>query len=329
MPALICPGAEYLPQPGAVDLDTSLPPRGVWHITWDALTNGHQPPPENVANYLMSVGYCPNIMWDPFTGKIWQFYPANKGGRALKYNNQDGKVCIQVEVFFTPGAVVNGKTYNTVAETPCKNLETILAWMESWGVPRTWPMGSPQWTNNSRDVDTWNRNAGHYGHCNSPGDDHTDPGPMPSFARPSTQSAKDEFDMATPQQVVDLLLGTKVQKGDKSGEITLAQLLAWYDPNRAKDLEAIFTRPVSRAGGQTGVTNLQSTLAWLDANLQKIVSAEAGQNAQITALVGAVAAVAKGQPFDQEKLLASIQAATAAGVKDAIASIDTTVTLTK
>lgn len=138
---------------------------------------------------------------------------------------------------------------------------------------------------------------------------------------------KDELDMATPKEVVDLLLNTKVQKGDGSGEITFAQLLAWYDPNRAKDLEAIFTRKVSRAGGQSGVTNLQSTLAWLDANLKQIVAAEAAQTAQLNALVGAIAAIAKGQPFDQAKLVASIQSATAAGVKDAIASIDTTVTI--
>jgi hypothetical protein len=44
-------------------------------------------------------------------------------------------------------------------------------------------MGAPQWQGNSRDIPTWNNNAGHYGHCHSPGDDHTDPGPMPDITR--------------------------------------------------------------------------------------------------------------------------------------------------
>jgi hypothetical protein len=143
-----------------------------------------------VSNYLKTVEYCPHLMWNPFTGYIEQFYPASVGGRALKYNNQDGAACIQIEVFFTPGCVVNGKTYNTVAETPCVGLDRILAWTDSLGIPRAWPMGSPQWQGNSRDVATWNGNAGHYGHCHSPGDDHTDPGPMPSLNRGITpQSA--------------------------------------------------------------------------------------------------------------------------------------------
>jgi hypothetical protein len=175
------PGAVQSPQPGGVTLDRSLPPRAVWHITWDALTNGQQPQFSAVSNYLKSVEYCPHLMWNPFTGDIEQFYPASVGGRALKYNNQDGGACIQIEVFFTPGCVVNGKTYNTVAETPCVGLDRILAWTDSLGIPRVWPMGAPQWQGNSRDVATWNDNAGHYGHCNSPGDDHTDPGPMPDI----------------------------------------------------------------------------------------------------------------------------------------------------
>lgn len=186
MPSLICPGAVYKPQPGGVTLDTSLPPRAVWHITWDALkADGTQPAFSAVSNYLMNMQYCPNIMWNPFTGEIWQFYPANVGGRALKYNNQDGAVCIQIEVFFTPGCVVNGKKYMTVADTPLKGWETIVQWASDWGVPRIWPMGAPQWANNPRTIAVWNTRAGHYGHCNSPGDTHTDPGPMPSLAKPT------------------------------------------------------------------------------------------------------------------------------------------------
>lgn len=115
----------------------------------------------------------------------------------------------------------------------------------------------------------------------------------PVITQPKPQPAKDALDMATPKEVID----------------------------------GVFTHPVPRAGGRTGTTTLFSTVAYLDANLDRIVKAEVAQNAQITNLVGAIAALAKGQPFDQAKLLAGIQASAAAGVKDAIASIDTTVNL--
>lgn len=176
------PGAVQVPQPGGVTLDTSLPPRFVWHITWDALQpDGSQPAFSAVANYLQGKEYCPHIMWNPFTGYMEQYYPANVGSRALAYNDQDGGACVQVEVFFSPGCVVNGVKYATVADTPLIGFEDLLAWGDSLGVPRAWPMGAPQWSGNARDVDIWNNNAGHYGHCHSPGDTHTDPGPMPAL----------------------------------------------------------------------------------------------------------------------------------------------------
>lgn len=192
------PGAVRRPQPGGVTLDVSLPPRGVWHITWDQLrADGTQPDLSAVANYLINQQYCPNIMWNPFTGYMEQYYPASVGGRALKYNNQDGSACVQVEVFFTPGCVVDGVRYDTVADTPLVGWDDLLAWLESLGIPRTWPMGAPQWSGNSRDADVWNANAGHYGHCHSPGDTHTDPGPMPdlnpSQIRPQSTTPDEQF----------------------------------------------------------------------------------------------------------------------------------------
>ena len=175
--------ADRSPQPGGVTLNKSLPPRAVWHITWDALgPGGIQPPFPNVAKYLKDKGYCPTLMWNPFTGYVEQYYPASVGGRALAAWNEDGVVNIQIEVFFSPGCVVDGVKYNTVAETPCVNLDKILDWIDSFGIPREWPMGEPQWKNNSRDTDIWNTKAGHYGHCNVPDNTHTDPGPMPSIA---------------------------------------------------------------------------------------------------------------------------------------------------
>lgn len=166
-------------QSGGVTLDRGMPARLTWHITADRLDgNGAQPPLANVSTYLKRVGYCPHIMLDPFTGETIQYYPATVGARALSRWNEDGAVHIQVEVYFSPGMTRDGKQYNNLTETPCKGVEQITAWAETWGVPRTWPMGEPTWGSN-RNPDTWNSRAGHYGHSQVPGEDHTDPGPMP------------------------------------------------------------------------------------------------------------------------------------------------------
>ena len=196
------PGAVQDPQPGGVTLDTSLPPRFVWHITWDALdANGNQPAFSAVAGYLKGKEWCPHIMWDPFTGYMEQYYPASVGARALTCNDQDGAACVQVEIFFTPGCVVDGIKYQTVADTPLKGWAELLAWADSLGVPRVWPMGAPQWQGNPRDVGIWNGNAGHYGHCNSPGDTHTDPGPMPSLGITlQSESITPQEDDLTPEE---------------------------------------------------------------------------------------------------------------------------------
>lgn len=227
------PNASRASQSGGVTLNTSLPPRATWHITWDAVTNGVQPPFENVSSYLKNVGYCPHIMWNPFNGEITQFYPANVGGRALNAWNEDGQVNIQIEIYFSPGVVVNGKTYNTVAETPCVGLDKLLAWIDTFGVPRVWPMGAPQWQGNARNVDIWNTKAGHYGHCNVPDNTHTDPGPMPSLTKiaavkpvvaPSTTSGK------TINQLVD-----EVNKGlHGSGDARVKSLGKMYNAVQAE-----------------------------------------------------------------------------------------------
>ncbi len=176
-------GAERQPQTGAVALNRSLPPRATWHITWDRLdAAGNQPSFDNVAAYLKRMQYCPHIMWDPVTGRTVQFYPSGLGSRALAAWNEDGAENIQVEIYFSPNAVRNGKRYATVADTPLVGLDALIAYMDGLKIPRVWPMGSPQWQGNKRDVNIWNTKGGHYGHCHVPNNTNSDPGPMPSFA---------------------------------------------------------------------------------------------------------------------------------------------------
>lgn len=92
---------------------------------------------------------------------------------------------------------------------------------------------------------------------------------------------KDALEMATPQEVID----------------------------------GIFAKGFARQGpGVSGTTNFGSTVAWLDSNLLGIRNQLAAQDAVIKSLVGAVAALSKGQEFDEAKLLESIQARVVAGL---------------
>lgn len=185
MPELWMPGAERQPQGDGGSM-AGGPARAVWHITWDSLgPGGRQPAFNSISGYLQRVGYCPHLMWDPWTGRVVQFYPATQSARALSHpagtaeTNRMGSVCIQIEVFFSPGAVRDGLKYASVADTPCTGLPRIMAWLRSWGVKDAWPAGWPQWSGNSRSLSAWRGQSGHFGHCHVPANDHSDPGPMP------------------------------------------------------------------------------------------------------------------------------------------------------
>lgn len=183
--ALWLPGAVRSPQPGAVKLDTSLPARVTWHITSDVDPGKTQPAFAGVSAYLKNAGYCPTLMWDPFTGEVEQYYPANVGARALRVWNEDGARHIQIEVLFSRGAYRNGKQYWELKDTPLKGFTQIVQWLDSHGIPRTWPMGPtpPIGQSGTRSVAVWNTKAGHYGHSQVPGNDHTDPGTFPDLGK--------------------------------------------------------------------------------------------------------------------------------------------------
>lgn len=178
------PGASKhdLGNHGAMD---GGPARVTWHITSN--TNDHTF--ANEYGWFTGGGadVAPHILWDPFTGQIAQFFPADSRSLSLQNagtvrTNRTGKYNIQIEIVFTENEVVNGKRYASVAETPCKGLDGIVAWVRSLGVPDVWPGGSP--TGFSRDtvsLATWTSQGGHYGHNQVPGNTHVDPGPMPDL----------------------------------------------------------------------------------------------------------------------------------------------------
>lgn len=280
------PGAVQSPQPLAVTLDTSLPPRAVWHITSDVDPGKPQPPFLNVANYLKSVNYCPHLMWDPFTGFMEQYYSAGQGARALAAWNQDGRYNFQIEVLFSAGAIRDGRRYDTLAQTPLKGYGTILAFLDQLGIPRTWPMGAPPrlHTQSRRDVTVWNTQAGHYGHVHVPNNDHTDPGLFPPLAAtspaPVTPQSKPSGRLEADRHWV-------VDPGDTLSKIAsyygdTVDNLAVYNgvhPDRLKAGEWIWPRDGYGTWKVDPGDTLSKIVAWCQANWSKTITLNSVQNA--------------------------------------------------
>lgn len=161
------------------------PARAVWHITANSTDHKY----ENERDYFANggAGEAPHLIWDPFTGQVAQYFPADSRSLSLKNDgsiqtNRVGKYCIQIECVFTQGETVDGKKYNSLKETPLKGLADIVAWLRSLGIVDAWPGGIP--TAFARDTvseSTYQNQGGHYGHNQIPGNDHVDPGPMPDL----------------------------------------------------------------------------------------------------------------------------------------------------
>jgi hypothetical protein len=135
---------------------------------------------------------APHLLWDPWTGQVAQFFPANSRALALQNagsvkTNRTGRYCVQIEIVFTENETVNGKRYHSVRDTPCVGLDKIMAWLRSLGIEDTWPGGPPvAFARDTVSLDMWLNRGGHYGHHQIPGNSHVDPGPMPDlFGHPS------------------------------------------------------------------------------------------------------------------------------------------------
>jgi peptidoglycan hydrolase-like protein with peptidoglycan-binding domain len=170
---------------GNVGAMSGGPARAVWHITSNATD----------WTFARELGWftgggadvAPHLLYDPFTGEIAQFFPADSRSLSLQNagdvrTNRTGKYCVQIEIVFTANETVGGKKYATVRDTPCKNLDKIMAWLRSLGIPDVWPGGAPTgFVRDTVSLDNWTKLGGHYGHNQIPGNSHVDPGPMPSL----------------------------------------------------------------------------------------------------------------------------------------------------
>lgn len=184
--------------PGATRLDIGDhaptdggPPKAIAHITWDRNATAARPadlvPYETLRSYFSGGGKssAPHLLWDPFTGRITQFLPANSRSKSLAdraggtRTNRAGSVVLQVEAVFFPYCRVGGTVYAGLADTPCKGWPELNAWIRSWGVPDAWPNGRPE--NCTRNEATWATRGGWYPHKGVPENDHVDPLSWPEF----------------------------------------------------------------------------------------------------------------------------------------------------
>lgn len=174
------PGAERLTpsSPGGTPLQKGAP-RVVWHTT--------ESPQGDVAfkgvhGWLTKQGTEPTLLWDPSNGRIGQYFPANRSGRALANDgtdrtNRTGSITIQIEVMGRASAA-------PLKNGPTVGLDKILAWLDSLGIERTWPAGLPPAPSKEnygikspyRKRDIWRTKGGHYGHVHVPNNTHNDPG---------------------------------------------------------------------------------------------------------------------------------------------------------
>jgi len=184
--------------PGATRLDIGDhaptdggPAKAIPHITWDRNATAAKPADlvsyEALRSYFSGggKGVAPHILWDPFTGRITQFVPANSRSKSLAdasggtRTNRAGSCVIQIEALFFPYCRVGTTVYAKLSDTPCKGWEELHAWVKSWGVPDAWPNGRPE--DCTRDERTWESKAGWYPHAAVPENNHQDPLSWPAF----------------------------------------------------------------------------------------------------------------------------------------------------
>lgn len=293
MPDLWMPGAERRPV-GNTGAMNGGPPRATWHATSN--DNDWTYAAESAYFGSGGAGVAPHLVWDPFTGQICQYFPANSRALALKnatgeQTNRTGSVNIQIEVVFTNNETVAGRRYANIADTPCKNLGQIMAWLRSFGIPDVWPGGAPKaWARQTVSLDTWRTRGGHYGHCHVPGNDHIDPGPMPALfgAIPTSPISSEDDDMPTPQEIATAVWNSYEKDPQGGDPIRTGAVMAWMDSVTVQSRE-LFQQQLAAAVAELKAAVTQPAPVQVDANA--VAAALAANSAFIDAIANRAADV--------------------------------------
>jgi hypothetical protein len=159
-------------------------PRAVW------LTLGVDPRAISVcsaAQRLVQENRPCHLVWDPLTGDLAQLLPIVRAGCALgapenldyapdlrpyqqRGVNREGRLCVQIGVLGSPRDPFT--SYQMIG------LGEILAWLDSWQIPRRWPAGAPapfRATPKARSRQLWAL-GGHFGASQVPDCESVGPG---------------------------------------------------------------------------------------------------------------------------------------------------------
>ncbi|MGQ4351994.1 hypothetical protein [Streptomyces drozdowiczii] len=281
MPDLWMPGATRLDIGDHAPTDGG-PAKAIAHITWDRNATAKAPaalvPYENLRDYFgknpAGKAVAPHILWDPFTGRVTQFVPADCRSKSLAdaaggtRTNRAGSTVIQVEALFFPYCVVDGKTYARLADTPCKGWSELHAWVRSWGVPDAWPMGRPTNFTPHRSETTWEKAGGWYAHAHVPENDHQDPGSWPAF----TTEEEDPMAGITKQDIYDAVWKTdKIAAPADAKDVKTNP--TWQPQSVIKDVQARIRSMDKRLAAQTAAITSLAKLAGKGVDTAAVVAA--------------------------------------------------------
>lgn len=146
-------------------------PRVVW-LLWPA--DPHGVSAKSAAQRLVQEERPAHLVWNPVNGQIVQSLPATRAACGLPGDlNRHGRICVQIRVL--------GSVHEPFTDTKMDGLDEILAWLDSWHIPRSWPAGPPLPYPHSvaapRSGRAW-ASGGHFGHSQVPGTTEGDPGPI-------------------------------------------------------------------------------------------------------------------------------------------------------
>jgi hypothetical protein len=184
-------------------------PRAVW-LTLDSAAGENSA--QSAAGQLVGERRPCHLVWDPATGEIVQLVSVLRAARALGAPerpdrsghappppvNTEGRVCVQIGVLAHPAI--------PFTEGPLTGIGSIVDWLDSWGVPRRWPVGRPAATGiaDHRSRGLWAR-GGHFGASQVPACENTGPGGIdtdrltgPYVLRPPTRKLASTTAAAIP-----------------------------------------------------------------------------------------------------------------------------------